>query len=166
MLAAQLWNLAQFCCGITHANGTRMAARRYRELFAWQLADEFKKKVADIVRASPEASRDFRYRSQLLESSRAAAKDIAEGFMRRSALQFAGFLDYAVGSLAEAEERLIDGIQLDYFRLPECREALVLAKRCTKASIKLKESQIRYAQEQRKRRKSGGNRKDGDQKGS
>jgi four helix bundle protein len=83
------------------------------------------------VQSSPAARTDLRYRSQILEAARAVAKNIAEGFMRRSPLQFASFLDYAVASLAEAEDRLRDGIEEGYFSAQTSEPALVLAKRCT-----------------------------------
>jgi len=100
---------------------------------------------------------DSRLKSQLLNAASAVPSDIAEGFVRRSPLTFANLLDCAVGSLVEAERRLIDGADLGLYPAPACDTALRLGKRCLKATIRLKQSQIRYAEErresQRKRRK-------------
>jgi four helix bundle protein len=79
----------------------------------------------------------------------AVSKDIADGFLRKSAPQFAQFLDYALGSLAEAEDRLSDGVLLHYFSTEQCRPAVTFAKRCMVAMIRLKQSQVRYARQTR-----------------
>ncbi|HET9371834.1 MAG TPA: four helix bundle protein [Vicinamibacterales bacterium] len=105
----------------------------YRELIAWQLADRFKTLVFELVRRSPGAERNQRYSGQLLDSAAAVSKDIVEGFKRFRPKVMMDFLDYALGSLHEAEERLRDGIELRYFRADECAEALRYAKRCTVA---------------------------------
>jgi len=127
--------------------------RRYEDLFAWQLADRFKQNVFKLVSESPLASRNFRYRDQLLEASADVSKDICEGFLRCSPLVFANFLDYALGSLAEAETRLRDGVERGYFHDVACNEAFRLAKRCGRATLGLKQSQIKYAAEKRQSRK-------------
>ena len=77
------------------------------------------------------------------------SKDIAEGFLRFSPLVFAGFLDYALGSLVEAEARLEDGVELQYFAPGVSAEAARLARRCLTATVRLKQSQIRYADKKR-----------------
>ena len=73
------------------------------------------------------------------------------------------FLDFALGSLADARDRLKDGIQLDYFPASTCEGAFRLAKRCKAGSRALKESQRRYIarrreleNEARRRRRSRG----------
>jgi four helix bundle protein len=87
-----------------------MGVRRYRDLFAWQLAEAFKREVFELIRQSPSASRDFRYKTQLLDAASAVSKDIVEGFLRYSAAEFARFLDYALGSLGEGESRLAEAL--------------------------------------------------------
>ena len=123
--------------------------RRYKDFDAWQLAEAFKKEVFRLVRHSPGASRNFKYRDQLREAAGGISKHIAEGYLRCAPLDFAHFLDYALGSLAEAEERLGDGVELEYFSEPDCREAFRFAKRCTVATGRLKQSQLRYAEQLR-----------------
>jgi four helix bundle protein len=126
-----------------------MAVRNYRDLIVWQLADAFKKNVFALILASPQAARDYRFRGQLQDSASAVSKDIAEGFRRFSPAVFAQFLDYALGSLQEAEERVRDGIDLKYFPATDCDEALRLAKRCTVALMRLKHSQQKRPKEPR-----------------
>ncbi|MGE5836836.1 MAG: four helix bundle protein [Acidobacteriota bacterium] len=117
----------------------------------------FRKEVFRLVRGSPDALRDYRYRDQLRNAAGGISKHITEGYLRFSPLDFARFLDYALGSLGEAERRLRDGVELDYFKAADCREAFQFAKRCFVAARRLKESQIRYAEglrpKERRRRK-------------
>jgi four helix bundle protein len=133
-----------------------MVARHFKELNAWLLAEPFKTEIFRIVKTYRRAPWDSRLKSQLLNAASAVPSDIAEGFVRRSPLTFANLLDYAVGSLVEAERRLIDGAELGLYPASTCT-ALWLGKRCLTATIRLKQSQIRYAEErresQRKRRK-------------
>lgn len=121
-----------------------MAVRRYQDLIAWQTGDEFKAEIYRIVSGSPAATKDFRYRSQILESARSVPANIAEGFVRYSPREFVRFLGFALGSLVEAEARLRDGIQLGYFRSEDCSAAFRLARRCFTATIRLKQSQARF----------------------
>ncbi len=123
-----------------------MAARHFRELIAWQLADAFKREAQRIVLESPGARADLRYRTQLLEAAGAVSKDIAEGFLRYSAGTFVRFLDYGLGSLVEAETRLKDGIERGYFTESRCEDAFRLARRCLTATVRLKKSQQHYLQ--------------------
>ena len=118
--------------------------RHYRDFDAWQLAAEFQQKVFAILRASPSAARDFEFRGQLVESARAPTKHIAECFLRKSPRYFINFLDYAIGSLGEAEEHLDDGVHLGYFEQGAVQEAIRLSRRARLACLALKRSQERY----------------------
>jgi len=121
-----------------------MAVRSYRDLIAWQLADRFKKEVFRLLRESPDAWNDLRFRNQLLDAATSVTSNLAEGFLRYSPGEFRKFIDYGLGSLAEAEGRLDDGIELRYFRADACAQAFLLARRCLTASIRLKQSQQRF----------------------
>jgi four helix bundle protein len=120
-----------------------MGVRHYRDLFAWQVADKFRSEVVRLVLGSAAARADLRYRSQILDSARSPTSNIAEGFMRFSRGDFARFLDFAIGSIGETEQRLRDGIELGYFPESDCREAFRLARLCATACIRLKQSQKR-----------------------
>ena len=118
-------------------------ARKYRDLIAWQLADEFKKEVFQILRSSDAAWRSLRYRDHLIDEASGVAANIAEGFLRHPPAQFRQFLDYAIASIGEAENRLADGIDLGFFNRDRCDIAFQLARRCLTASVRLKQSQKR-----------------------
>jgi four helix bundle protein len=121
-----------------------VAVRRYQDLIAWQTGDKFKAEFAASSLAALPQTKDFRYRSQILESARSVPANIAEGFVRYSPREFVRFLGFALGSLVEAEARLRDGIQLGYFRSEDCSAAFRLARRCFTATIRLKQSQARF----------------------
>jgi len=133
-----------------------MGLSRYQDFDAWKLTEAFRDEVYRIVLGSPRASSDLRYRSQILDAASRPSADFAEGFMRHSPGDFARFLDYGIGSIAETERRLHDGTKRDYFLASDCTEAFRLARRATTALIRLKQSQIRYRaarqEEQRQQR--------------
>jgi len=121
--------------------GGGVAVRHFRDLIAWQLAESFKADVFRLVRESPRAAANQLFRDQLINAASAVGKDIAEGFLRCSPREFCRFIDYALGSLGEAELRLEDGIELDYFSAEDCQTARRYARRCLVAMIRLKQSQ-------------------------
>lgn len=126
--------------------------RNAEEFAAWQLAEAFKSEVFTLLRGSPEALRDRRFRYQLKDSASGISKHITEGFVRFSPLDFCRFLDYALGSLREAERWIHDGIESGYFAAERCRRAFWFGKRCFTATLRLKESQERYAETLKKER--------------
>jgi len=127
-----------------------MAVRTYQELIAWQTAELFKEEVVRLVEASIAATRDFKFRSQILEAASGVSSSIVEGFLRFRPREFAHFLDYALGSLGEAELRLYDGIRRGYFKARDCEAAFLFARRCLTASVRLKRSQERFGGGRRK----------------
>ena len=64
--------------------------------------------------AAGPASRDFKYRDQIRDSSAAAPRDISEGFGRFRPREFARFLEFARASLMETQSSLIDGRDRGY----------------------------------------------------
>jgi len=118
-----------------------VGARHYKELIAWQLAEQFKNEIFSLVQASARASTDRPYAEQLAGAASSVTSNIAEGFLRFAPGDFRRFLDYALGSLAEAEGRLADGIQLGYFDAASCEQAFRFAKRCLVATVRLRQCQ-------------------------
>ncbi|HET9372749.1 MAG TPA: four helix bundle protein [Vicinamibacterales bacterium] len=115
--------------------------KNYRELIAWQLAEEFKKAVFELVDKSERIQLEHKFRSQLIEAACSVSKNIAEGFRRFKPRSIDQFFGYALASLHEAEDRIRDAIQLRYFAAADCARALNYAKRCTVATIRFKKSQ-------------------------
>ena len=92
-----------------------MGVRRLEDLHAFQLSVEFKRGVCQLVDASLRARSDWRYRDQLFDAALGGESNIAEGWRRNTASEMAQFLRYAMASLAEADRRLRDGVDRNYF---------------------------------------------------
>jgi four helix bundle protein len=119
-----------------------MMVSHYRELIAWQLAEQFKVEVVRLVRSSPDASKNIRYRDQVMNAAASVTANIVEGFLRFSPGDFRRFIDYSLASLGETESRLKDGVLIGYFSDRDCAAAFKLARRCLTACIRLKQSQL------------------------
>jgi four helix bundle protein len=120
--------------------------RRLEDLVAYQFAESVKLEVYGLIEASPRARRSFKYREQLEDACAGIERAIAEGFGRHRPTEFAQFLRYGLGSLAEATTCLRDGIQRHYFQEPACAAAFTWAGRCKSTMIRLLATQIRRRQ--------------------
>ena len=92
-----------------------MGVRDFRELIAWQLSYELKCEVLAFTATGP-ASKDFKYRDQIEDSSASAPRNIAEGFGRFRPADFARFLEIARASLKETQNHLVDGRDRRYLQ--------------------------------------------------
>ena len=117
-----------------------MGVKRLEDLVAFQLAVEFKLEVYRLIRESPAARRDFRFRAQLSDASASVEACLAEGWHRYVAGEFVTFLRYARASLAEAERWLGDGVARGYFRPPTIPKSLHTAGRCGAALTNLRKT--------------------------
>ena len=131
--------------------GMGKGVRDFRDLICWQLSHQLKCEVFDWTETGP-ASRDFKYRDQIRDSSASAPRNIAEGFGRFRARDSARFYEIARASLVETQNHLIDGRDrgcLDdnlYFRL------MNLARAAKKATTNLMLSKQRQAHATESRR--------------
>ncbi len=126
--------------------------QRVEEFAAWQLADAFRSEMCALLKGSREAMCDHRFRYQLKDSASGPPTHITEGFVRFSPRDFCRFVDYALGSLREAEGGIQDGIEFGYFHEDQCRRAFWFGERCFSATLRLKQSQERDEQLERERR--------------
>ncbi len=102
----------------------------FRELGAWQRSREVKLLAYQLAKRAEEA-RDFKFRDQLLDCSRSAPRNIAEGFARFRHKEFAQFVRIAKGSIGEVLDHFIDAVDNGYLSsdaFPQhehaCRKAL------------------------------------------
>ena len=107
-------------------------AKNFTEIVAWQLADELRRLMFEIV-AQPDVVRDFKYCDQCKDAARSAASNIAEGFGRYRHREFAQFLRIAMGSLKEIEDLLIDGHHRGYVSCEQLKKGTELAIRSKSA---------------------------------
>jgi four helix bundle protein len=82
-----------------------MVARHFKELVCWQLSMELHVKLEAIL-ATPKAARHFKICDQMRAASVSVSSNIAEGFKRYNPPEFARFLSFARGSLAELSSQL------------------------------------------------------------
>ena len=130
-----------------------MAVHNVEEFGAWDFAGEFKEAVYALIRGSISAQRAYKFRDQTEDAAGGIERAMAEGFARRNPAEFASFLRYALGSLAEATNCVRDGIQRGYFEEKQCAAAWTWAERCKSALNRLYESQLREAERRRRARR-------------
>ena len=104
--------------------------RDFRDIAAWQRSREVKQLAYELLKR-PEAAPDFKFRDQLLDASRSAPRNIAEGFARYKHKEFAQFVRIAKGSIAEVMDAFIDAVDSGYLSAAElphhehaCKKAL------------------------------------------
>jgi four helix bundle protein len=103
-------------------------AQTFRELVAWQLCEELKEKVVEIVQR-PTVSRDFKWCDQIRQSARSAPALIAEGYGRFEPAENAKYVRWAKGELNETRNWLGDGCQVGHISAEEYRDLYALTRR-------------------------------------
>lgn len=111
----------------------------FREIAAWQRSREVKL-LAYRVAKRAEADHDFKFRDQLLDCSRSASRNIAEGFARFKHKEFAQFVRIAKGSIAEVLDHFIDAVDSGYL----AREDLPQHEHACKRALSAINGLIRY----------------------
>jgi four helix bundle protein len=129
-----------------------MGVRDFQELVAWQLSHQLKCEVFEFTSTGP-ASRDFKYRDQIRDSSASGPSNISEGFGRFRPQEFARFLEFAKASLAETRNHLIDGRDRKYLAPALFLRLLNLATAAERTTTRLLIAKKRQADRTRKRGK-------------
>jgi four helix bundle protein len=111
-------------------------AKRYQDLVCWQLADELEQLVFELTATGP-ASKDFKFRDQIRDSSSSATRNMAEGFGRYRPADFAKFLTIARSSLMETHNSAGAGFKKGYFSAENTDKMQRLAARSGKAATRL-----------------------------
>lgn len=83
-----------------------MGSNLYKDLVIWQESVKLIKDVYKIADSLPK-SEEYNLKQQLKRAAVSVAPNIAEGKNRRTANDFANFLNIAVSSLAEVEAILV-----------------------------------------------------------
>lgn len=90
-----------------------MARSYYRDLAVWQKSVELIKKVYHLAESLPKLE-EYVLKQQLKRAVTSVALNIAEGKSRKSARDFAHFLNISVASLAEVEAIVLICEELGY----------------------------------------------------
>jgi four helix bundle protein len=113
-----------------------MGARHFTELVVWQLADDLRKFVHDLLRDGP-AAKDWKFASQLRDASDGVCRNIAEGFGRYGHPDFARFLTIAKSSLDETEDGIRGGRVKGHWGADVVKEGISKVNRTGKAMSNL-----------------------------
>src|SRR5262245_36328253 len=135
--------------GTSAARPTGMPVRDFQDLVCWQLSYELRREVFAFTATGP-AARDFKYRDQIRDSSASAPRNIAEGFGRFRAGEFARYLEYAKASLDETHHHLIDGRDSGYLSQQLYDRLANLLRAARKTTVNLLLVKQRQAQDARK----------------
>ena len=113
-----------------------VGVKRFEDLIAWQLAHELQEEVFAFTKEPP-ACRDFKFCSQIQESSRSATRNTSEGFGRYYHKEFSRFLRIAAGSLHETKNHLRDAHNRAYLTPDRFLRLTRLTLRAIKANARL-----------------------------
>jgi four helix bundle protein len=111
----------------------------FREIVAWQLANQLKIEI-DTMLARPEFKRRYKFCEQLDDAARSAPRNIAEGFARFKHKEFAQFTRVAKGSEAEVLNHLIDAQDQRLI----ARDEFLMKEHLVKRALKAANGLIRY----------------------
>jgi len=112
-----------------------MAVSRYEDLDCWQLANELKRAVYELIDCSPAAARDFRFRDQLRDAAGSGPANLAEAFGYYHHGDSARFARIAKASLTETHNHLLDGVDRRFWTTARVEPAIVLARRAIGATV-------------------------------
>ena len=98
----------------------------YRELVVWQKAMDLAEEVYRIVRLFPKEEQ-FSLSDQLRRAAVSVPSNIAEGYGRKAAKEYARFLNIARGSNNEVETQLLLSIRFGYVTEQTIKNAMQLS---------------------------------------
>jgi four helix bundle protein len=113
-----------------------MGARKFEELIAWQLATQFKDWAYDVS-SRGRMMGDPKFRANWRDAACSAPRNLAEGFVKFEASEFARFTNIAKGSLAELQNHMLQGRPLGYFEEADYEVGWRLLCRAFRATSRL-----------------------------
>ncbi len=87
--------------------------KKFEEIMAWQKARKATKKIYELT-TDGKFARDFGLRDQIRRAAVSVMANIAEDQGRNSDKEFANFLNFAHGSIAETQSHLYIALDLEY----------------------------------------------------
>ncbi len=90
-------------------------AKHFEDLWIWQQARSLVKEIYEDLSKGP-GSRDYGFRDQIQKAGISIMNNIAEGFERKSDVEFARFLDIAKGSCGEVRSMYYAAEDLGYVK--------------------------------------------------
>ncbi len=109
---------------------------KFEDIKAWQKARVVAKKVYELT-SQGGFSKDFGFRDQIRRSSVSIMANIAEGQGRKSDKEFANFLNFAHGSVAETQSHLYIALDLTYINEGDFKDIYFLLDEIAKMTMGL-----------------------------
>jgi len=103
-------------------------AKTFEDLWIWQQARTLVKDIYTDFGKGTLGSQDFGFRNQIQKAGISIMNNIAEGFERKSDLEFARFLEISKGSCAEVRSLYYPAQDLNYITAQLARERREKAK--------------------------------------
>ena len=113
-----------------------MGVTCYEDLVAWQLANELKERVYELVDGTS-AKRDFHFANQIRDSASSAPANLSEGFALYLHPQFAHRVRIARSEENETHNHLADGVSRGHWTKDQAAPLQKLAVRAMKAATGL-----------------------------
>lgn len=123
-------------------------AKSFEELECWQLADRLRKEVWEICKQE-QVCRWFKFCDGFTDAAGSVCRNISEGFRRQGSPQIVQFFGYALGSIAEVKDYLIECLTREYITRERCDELLELLEHAQAKTLNFK----RYHERRTKREK-------------
>jgi four helix bundle protein len=96
-----------------------MKADRFEDLKIWKQSRELVVKIYDSFKDETRGGQDYGFKNQITRASISVMNNIAEGFERKSDIDFAHFLDIAKASAGEVRSMLYAAEDLFYMKCPD-----------------------------------------------
>lgn len=113
-----------------------MGVERYEDLLAWQLANELKIRVYELVDNSPARS-DRKFSDQIKDAASSGPRNLSEGFGSYGHGNFARYTRIARSSLIETHNHVKDGADRGYWSHEIAAKHQKLADRAIGATTRL-----------------------------
>jgi four helix bundle protein len=84
-----------------------MAPNNFRQLQCWQLANALRREVV-VLCGRPPVSKDFEFCDSFKDAVGSICRNISEGFIRFTSPEIARFFGYALASLGEVQDHLVE----------------------------------------------------------
>jgi four helix bundle protein len=123
--------------------------QRLEDMDTFKLVVAFKLEVYRLIKESPGATRDFRFKDQLTSAAAGVEMCLVEGWDRYAPGEIITFLRYSRASLKEAEAWLRDGVVRGYFTPQSIGRPLALGRRCSGALTNFGKSLEPYRKKQK-----------------
>jgi four helix bundle protein len=116
-----------------------MAISKFEDIIGWQKARVLAQDIYSVT-AKDRFTKDFGLRDQIQRASVSVMANVAEGFERRNAAEFARFLTIALGSCAEVQSHLYIAKDIGYLSETEFEKLYAQAKEISKILSVLKQT--------------------------